>query len=170
MKNIFIRLIITSLLLAGSFGPARADDDKVTGGYLAVQAQLLVSAGQADRARPLAEKALRQTLRADGLADIALSDLYLLLGRVHLALEDYEAASRFARMAFSMKEDILGPDHGNLAESVGLLADIYDRMNMTEKAHVLHERENEIRNRMCDTRSETSGALAHVKLPGGPYR
>jgi hypothetical protein len=52
-------------------------------------------------------------------------------------------------MALGMREDILGPDHGALAESLGLLAEIYEHLNMDEKAEILHKREREIRGRMC---------------------
>ncbi len=154
MKNKFIQILISGLLLAVSLNPVMAGDDAGTPGELTVRAEYLLSSGQLERARQAAEEALRGTVATVGLADIRVADLYHLIGQIDYASGDYERSSRFARMALGMREDILGPDHGTLAESLGLLAEIYERLNMDEKAEALHKSELEIRARMCSLPAE----------------
>jgi len=157
MRNMFIRVLTAVLVLgASSLSPAMTFQDAVSPVELALQAEYLLSANQPESARYVAEEALRKTTSTVGLADVKVADLYHLIARIDLVSRDYDSATKFARMALAMREDILGPEHKALAECLSLLAEIYERLNLDEKAQTLHRTELEIRARACGVPADPS--------------
>ena len=156
MRNMFIRVWTAVLVLGASASLVMASENSASPVELALQAEYLLSTNQSEAARHEAEEALRKTISTVGLADINVADLYYLVARIALVSGDYDSAADFARMALAMREDILGPEHSTLAEPLGLLAKIYERLNLDEKARILHRSELEIRARMCEGPADPS--------------
>lgn len=125
-----------------AFGP----QDPKTAASLNKLAELYHQVGNFQKARTIAELALRIRERAGENADTAAT--WATLAEIHQALADYARAETFFERALALREKLLGPEHADTATSLAKLANLNAERGEFGKAKELAERSLKIREKL----------------------
>jgi tetratricopeptide (TPR) repeat protein len=152
-------------------GPAPRPTDRaaVLGGALARpglasvqlnQATLARHRGRLDRAKALAEEALRAETQALGPRDPETANAVQVLAQAELAGQEYAAAADHFTQAIEILQAALGGDHPALVEALAGLGDAAASQRDTAKAGTAYRRAIAIRQRSFGTSDVVATALS----------
>jgi tetratricopeptide (TPR) repeat protein len=123
-------------------------------------AKLYHEAGDYQKARTIAEQALRVREKTSNSDDAETAATLAILGEIQQSLGNYVKATEFLGRALEIREKISGSEHAETAASLAALASLYSELAQFEKAKEPAERSLRIREKLFGPESaETAESL-----------